>query len=116
MDFDLLPVDLIISEVGIDGPLLELGAALNAADFDIAPVAFEAIAVSPEFEAPDFEFILAPVWEPAIEAEAGDGGARGGGHAIPLWQLLMPEELEAANDDDEEDDIEALTLILALAA
>ena len=25
-----------------------------------------------------------------------------------LWQLLMPEELEAANDDDEEDDIEAL--------
>lgn len=110
-DFELLP-----GVIGIDAPAFEAIATLSAEDFDIVPVPFEVIAVSPELEAPNLEFILAPMWEPAIAAEAADGGARGGGRAIPLWQLLA-EEPEAANDDlEEEDDILALTLILALAA
>lgn len=103
-EFDLIPGI-------IDSPLFEAIAALAAEDFDLAQQPFEAIAVSPEFEAPEFEFVLALVWEPNIPA-----AAMGGGHAIPLWQLLMPEEPEVVIDESEDDDEEALIIILALAA
>ena len=107
-DFDLL-------QSIIDSAVFEAIAGLAAESFDIASVPFEAITLVPELEAPEFQFWLAPIWEPSIAPEAADGVARGGGHAIPLWQLLA-EEPEAANDDEEDDDELALTVILLLAA
>ena len=102
-EFDAIP--------WIDSPLFEAIAGLAATDFGIAQQPFEAIAVSPEFEAPNFEFWLAPTWEPNISP-----AAMGGGHAVPLWELLLPLEIEPEPEIDESDDEEALILILALAA
>lgn len=105
-DFDLLPGIIVL-----DAPLFETIAGLSAEDFDIAPQPFEAIAVTPEIATAELELeILRQLYIP-VES------AIGGGHAIPLWQLLMPEEPKPQPAiDDESDDEEAMLTILLLAA